>query len=115
MNHDSNLERDSNEPILNINNDVLISNSNSNVKLSSLLDVDCSSNINSHNTDTEIMNVGDDIPSPNSLTEPMECGGNSILSMNSPKHLARILNEDVNMSENNSVSMKNFLICFSFL
>lgn len=50
------------------------------------------------------MNVGEDnMPSPNSVTEPMECG-NSILSINSPKHLARLLNDDVNMSENNSVS-----------
>lgn len=83
---------------------MLISNINSSTSSTKINLLDVDSNLSSHNADSETMNVGEDnMPSPNSLTEPMECG-NSILSMNSPKHLARILNDDVNMSENNSVS-----------
>lgn len=60
-------------------------------------------NLVSTNNESEKMNVIEDNPSPNSLTEPMECGGNSIVSLNSPKNLGKILSDDVNMSENNSV------------
>lgn len=60
--------------------------------------------VTSVETNGERMNVAEDNPSPNSLTEPMECGGNSLVSLNSPKNLIKILNDDVNMSENNSVS-----------
>lgn len=59
----------------------------------------------------EKMNIGDDQPSPGSFSEPMECGGNSLVSLNSPKNTAKIL-EDVNMSENNSVSSIEFLRFF---
>lgn len=83
-----------------INEDVAL-NVESN-KINALIDENVVNMIN--NNETETMNVGDGIcsMSPVSLSEPMECGGNSIVSLNSPRHVIKMLNDDVNMSENNS-------------